>query len=148
MRFDKQIPLASVVIAFALITGVSSANAPRVVLGARAFAGPQGVGWGTPRPKEIFNGGDPSGLVTHIAWSTWGGAVATGSGKNAIFKPQGGYYTQLVTIQLRASDRGRCKPGGPLAYRKLSVRAPTRPGGRLGKWSSWSCAKSLCNNGF
>jgi hypothetical protein len=148
MRFGKQISLAPVAIAFALITGVSFAGGPEVVLGARAFAGPQGIGWGTARPSEIFNGGDPSGLVTHINWSTWGGAVATGSGKNAIFKPHGGYYKQLVTIQLRASDRGRCTASGPLAYRKLLVRAPTRPGGPLGKWGSWSGAKSLCRNGF
>jgi hypothetical protein len=127
---------------------VGSASSPTVVLGSRAFAGPQGAGWGTPHPSEIFNGGDPSGLVTHIHWSSWGGRTATGRGKNAIFKPQGGYYQQLVTIQLRATDRGRCSQRGPLAYRKLEVREPSRPGGPVGKWGSWSGVKTLCHFGF
>jgi hypothetical protein len=127
---------------------VSSASTPTVVLGSRAFAGAQGVGWGAAHPSEIFNGGDPSGLVTHIRWSSWGGQTATGRGKNAIFKPQGGYYKQEVTIQLRATDRGRCTKQGPLAYRKLMVREPSRPGGPDGKWTSWSGSKTLCHSGF
>jgi hypothetical protein len=105
--------------AFLSLGSASVAATPTVVLGAPAFAGPQGIGWGTARPSEIFNGGDPSGLVTHIHWSSWGAATARGTGKNAIFKPQGGYYERLVTIQLRAADKGRCTANGPFVYRKL-----------------------------
>jgi hypothetical protein len=130
------------------VSAVSFASAPTVVLGSRSFAGSQGAGWGTAHPREIFNGGDPSGLVTHIRWSSWGGPSASGRGKNAIFKPQGGYYKQLVTIQLRGTDRGRCTKQGPLAYRKLYVREPSRPGGPVGKWSLWSVSKTLCRFGF
>jgi len=39
-----------------------------------------GQGFGQVKPSEIFNGGDPTGLVTHIAWSSWGGSQATASG--------------------------------------------------------------------
>ena len=95
------------------------------------------AGWGTPHPSEIFNGGDPSGLVTHIHWSGWGGASASGHGLNAIFRPNGGYYDKLVTIDLRAYDKGRCTSHGPLAYRRLSVREPSRPGGPVGPWQAW-----------
>ena len=65
----------AVLTSFALFVGAaaSAASLPTVVLGSRAFAGPQGAGWGQPHPNEIFNGGDPSGLVTHIRWSNWGG---------------------------------------------------------------------------
>jgi hypothetical protein len=99
-------------------------------------------------PAKIFNGGDPSGLVKEIRWVGWGGKTATGFGLNFIFKPQGGYYSQPVIIELRASGLGRCGAGGSRAYSHLSVRVPERPEGPLGKWSSWSGAKTLCKAGF
>jgi hypothetical protein len=46
------------------------------------------------------------------------------------------------------SDKGHCTANGPLAYRTLYVRAPSRPGGPLGKWGSWSGSRSLCDFGF
>ena len=139
--------IGSMAVLFALAP-VSLAASQKVVLGSRAFAGAQGAGWGLAHPSEIFNGGDPSGLVTHIHWARWGGASAMGSGQKAIFRPSGGYYKQLVTIQLRATDKGRCTVTGPLAYRKLYVRVPSRPGGPLGKWFSWSGSRNICRFGF
>jgi hypothetical protein len=114
-----------------------------VVLGAADFA-VNGSGWGTAHPAEVYNGGDPSGLVTRIRWSHWGSGVATGWGMNAIFKPQGGYYPQLVHIELHASRLGRCSADGPLAYRHLAFRVPSQPGGPLGRWHSWSGQQSIC----
>jgi hypothetical protein len=126
----------------------SAASAPTVVLGSSAYAEHIGAGWGTPHPSKIFNGGDPSGLVTHIHWSSWGGATASGHGLNAIFKPNGGYYGKLVTIDLHAYDKGRCTSRGPIAYRRLSVREPSRPGGPVGPWQAWGGSKSLCSSGL
>jgi hypothetical protein len=40
----------------------------------------QGQGFGQVKPAKIFNGGDPTGLVTHVAWSSWGGTQATATG--------------------------------------------------------------------
>lgn len=37
-------------------------------------------GYGTARPSTIFNGGDPTGLVTRVTWSSWGGPRAVGTG--------------------------------------------------------------------
>ena len=37
-----------------------------------------GAGFGQIRPSKIFNGGDPTGLVSHITWTSWGGARASG----------------------------------------------------------------------
>lgn len=125
----------------------AQASTPTVVLGSSAFAGPAGAGWGKPHPSEIFNGGDPSGLVRHIQWSSWGAASATGHGLNAIFKPDGGYYRKLVTIELHAYDKGRCTAHGPIAYRRLSVREPARPGGLLGPWETWGGSKTVCRVG-
>jgi hypothetical protein len=37
-------------------------------------------GYGHVRPGTIFNGGDPTGLVQYVTWSSWGGASAVGTG--------------------------------------------------------------------
>lgn len=120
-----------------LVSARSVSSRGAVVLGSKRAALPDGYGFGTSRPGAIFNGGDPSGLVTHIRWTSWGQSVATGRGLNAIFMPQGGYYAQLVAIQLHAYDVGKCTAHGPRAYRKLSAREPSRPGGPLGPWFAW-----------
>ena len=37
-------------------------------------------GYGEARPTSISNGGDPTGVVGDIRWTSWGGARATGTG--------------------------------------------------------------------
>lgn len=111
-------------------------------LGSRVFYAPHAKGFGTAHPSTISNGGDPSGVVTKIAWKAWGGQTAIGYGLNSIFKPNGGYYPRPVRIELRAQHLGRC--AGQLVYRQLDVRLPAKPGGPLGKWFLWSGAKNLC----
>jgi hypothetical protein len=109
-----------------------------------SFFGPMGRGFGHAKPRTIYNGGDPAGLVTSIRWKHWGSAAAIGYGKGSIFKPSGGYYPQLVTVELRASSRGRC-PGSPLpAYKHLDVRYPSRPGGKLGRYHPWVGLRTIC----
>lgn len=115
-----------------------------VVLGSSSFA-PSGAGFGTGQPSEIFNGGDPSGHVSQIQWTGWGSPVAYGRGLSSIFRPQGGYYPQLVAVELRAADLGSCAPGGAPAYRRLSVREPSAPGGPLGAWTPWSRTGNICS---
>jgi hypothetical protein len=47
------------------------------------LAGPWSLhqrGYGHARPSAIYNGGDPTGLVQHIQWKTWGTAQAVGTG--------------------------------------------------------------------
>jgi hypothetical protein len=115
------------------------------VLGSAAFIPRIGVGWGTYKPSEIFNGGDPSGMISGITWTGWGQPEAYGYGKTSIFKPSGGFYPGNVTAELRAFDLGRCTPKGPIAYRLLEVREPSAPGGKFGKWSVWDDVKTLCS---
>jgi hypothetical protein len=122
----------------------SARTAGVVVLGSNGFA-PNGAGWGKAHPSKIFNGGDPSGLVTHIHWTGWGGSLASGRGLSSIYQPHGGYYPQLVTIELHASNLGRCTAGASLAYRRLSIRVPSHPGGKLGPWTLWSGASTICS---
>ncbi|HYB16139.1 MAG TPA: hypothetical protein VEF71_11795 [Streptosporangiaceae bacterium] len=37
-------------------------------------------GYGQVEPQTISNNGDPASLITHITWSSWGGARAYGTG--------------------------------------------------------------------
>ncbi len=119
---------------------------PIPVLGSKAFAEPFGAGFGRSEPKVIFNGGDPSGEVSHIDWRSWGGLVAIGYGRNPIFKPGGGYYRKPAQIELRATKLGKC--GNRRAYTKLEARLQKHPGGKLGKWFSWSGAKTICKQPY
>jgi hypothetical protein len=38
-------------------------------------------GYGQPHPTYIYNGGDPSGLVTAARWRSWGSPTAVGTGR-------------------------------------------------------------------
>jgi hypothetical protein len=132
--------LVTVAIAAFASSGASAAASP--ALGAKAFTGRYGEGFGSAEPSKIFNGGDPSGSVTEIKWSGWGNPSAIGYGLNPIFKPGGGYFRKPARIELRATDLGKC--GATAAYTRLEIRVPKHPGGKLGKWLLWSGAKSIC----
>jgi hypothetical protein len=134
------------VLGLTLSLAPSAGAAANPVLGAKAFAAPYGSGWGTAEPREIFNGGDPSGSVRNIKWSGWGNPSAIGHGLNPIFKPHGGYYRKPARVELRATDLGKC--GLQAAYTRLEIRAPKHPGGKLGKWMSWAGAKTICKSPF
>jgi hypothetical protein len=126
--------------------GCAARSSPTIVLGSRAYYAPQSRGWGSVKPRTIYNGGDPAGLVTNIRWQHWGQKSAIGWGFTSIFKPAGGYYPRLVRAELRATDIGRCTAGGQLAYRRLSARVPSRPGGPLGAWFRWSGTGNICHS--
>jgi hypothetical protein len=123
-------------------TGAVARAQAAPLLGSHVFYAPQARGFGSAHPAAISNGGDPSGIVTKIRWSDWGGATAIGHGSSSIYKPNGGYYPRLVGIELRAQHLGTCS--GKLVYRQLEIRVPKKPGGPLGSWILWSGAKSLC----
>lgn len=55
-------------------------STPAPTLGQLAGVFAQGQGFGQVEPAKIFNGGDPTGLVTHITWQSWGSRRAIGSG--------------------------------------------------------------------
>jgi hypothetical protein len=124
-----------------------------VTLGIPGLEGPAGRGWGTVKPKLIFNGGDASGLVDHIHWRRWGSRAAIGVGRNSIFRPGGGYYAHRVRIVLRASRPRYCSPSSQhLSYTRLTFRAPSRPGGPLPRrwrvWDSDMCRRPSYRPGY
>lgn len=142
----KRIALILASISALAIPAAANAEAqpmgPAPVLGSKQFSEPYGAGFGHPEPEVIFNGGDPSGEVSEIHWRSWGGPIAIGYGRNPIFRPGGGYYRKLGRVELRANQLGKC--AGKTAYTRLEIRAPKRPGAKLGQWVLWSGAKTIC----
>jgi len=125
---------------------VEAASLPPV-LGELGFYGEHGKGWGRARPRTVYNGGVPSGLVRRIRWSGWGSRVAIGRGMTYLYKPRGGYYARPGRIILRASRLGSCPgTGGRRAYTRLSARAQVRPGGRYGRWFRWGGNPDICGS--
>jgi hypothetical protein len=136
--------MRALVLALLLASPAHAAEAP--VLGSPEYLNPKvAEGFGTVAPRTIGNGGDPSGFVLHIHWKGWGRPMAHGTGRNAIFRLGGGYFSTLAHIQLRVRDLGTC-PGHPRrAYKTLEVRVPQWPGGPLGSWFKWSGTKDMCD---
>lgn len=120
-------------------------NARRApVLGQKGHMGPYGKGWGKVRPKRIFNGGVPSGLIQRIRWTGWGGRTAKGTGRGHQYRPDGGYYAKRVAVRLRATRLDRCHRRGPRAYTRLKVRMQKWPGGPFGEWFLWAGDRTIC----
>ncbi|HET9899386.1 MAG TPA: hypothetical protein VFQ44_31045 [Streptosporangiaceae bacterium] len=93
------------------------------VLGQLAGTFADGEGWGQARPATVFNGGDPTGLVTDITWTSWGGNTAIGTGISDYVGPNqtvAGGTQQPVTIV--AFDLGTCD--GKLMYQAVEWYFP------------------------
>jgi hypothetical protein len=133
---------AAILTGLACLVALTAAEpATALVLGGKSYM-PHGRGWGTEKPSLIFNGGAPSGLVDQIRWRNWGASVATARGRTSIYKPGGGYYSKKAAIKLRAYSIGTCE--GRLAYTRLSISVPSKPGGAFGPWQPWSGDATIC----
>ena len=77
---------------------------PAPTLGQLAGVFAHGQGFGQVEPSTIFNGGDPTGLVKHISWQSWGAAKAIGYGKAEYVGPNQSVAT------------GRQKPATVVAF--------------------------------
>lgn len=92
-------------------------------LGRPAGVFARGAGFGLVRPARIFNGGDPTGLVTGIAWASWGGASATGTGTSEyVGSGQSVATGREETATVVAFDLGPCD--GRLMYRAVEWYFP------------------------
>ena len=111
--------------AAATSTPVQATQAPAVAptLGQLAGVFANGIGFGQIRPPEVYNGGDPTGLVNKITWQSWGGATATGTGTSTYVsanQPVAAGTPQSVTIV--AFQLGTC--GGKLMYQAVEWYFP------------------------
>jgi hypothetical protein len=101
----------------------SPASTAVPVLGRPAGVFARGTGFGQVKPAKIFNGGDPTGLVTQLAWKSWGGSQAVGTGMSD-YVGQGqtvasGTQKQVTVV---AFNLGRCH--GTLMYRAVEWYFP------------------------
>lgn len=103
--------------------GLASRASQGLRLGRLAGFLVEGSGWGEVKPPTIFNGGDPTGLVSHIRWTSWGGPEAVGTGVSDWVGPGESVATgtqQPVTIV--GFNRGPC--GGVVMYRAVEWYFP------------------------
>jgi hypothetical protein len=98
----------------------SSSAAASVPLLGRKW-GPDQEGYGEPHPKTIFNGGDPTGLVTNVRWQSWGGPKAIGDG-TALYAPESVVNGHKAPARVVAFDLGMCN--GIPAYRAIEWYFP------------------------
>jgi hypothetical protein len=90
----------------------------RPVLGRLSGGFSHGTGFGSAEPPRIFNGGDPTGLVSKIRWSGWGGPRATGSGLAEYIGPGQSVATgHQIRATVVAFHLGRCH--GTLMYQAV-----------------------------
>ena len=106
-------------------TAAASAGPPAAVptLGQPAGVFAHGQGFGQVKPAEIFNGGDPTGLVTRVIWRSWGGAQAVATGISDYVGPGqtvAGGKEEPVTVV--AFNLGICD--GRLMYRAVEWYFP------------------------
>lgn len=94
------------------------------MLGQRAgIFGYNSRGFGEVRPATVFNGGDPTGLVMHITWSSWGGNTAIGAGVSDYVGPNQSVATGTQEkVRIVAFDLGTCR--GKLMYRAVEWYFP------------------------
>ncbi len=83
----------------------------------------RGQGFGQVRPPKIFNGGDPTGLVAHVVWKSWGGAQAIATGISEYVGPnQSNASGTEEAATVVAFNLGTCD--GKLMYRALEWYFP------------------------
>jgi hypothetical protein len=128
-RTFRAFGLACGVAAALICAGCGSSSPPTTptaaapVLGRPAGVFAHGAGFGQVKPARIFNGGDPTGLLTHITWKSWGGADAVGSGKSDYVGPGQSVATgseQRATVE--AFRLGKCH--GKLMYKAVEWYFP------------------------
>lgn len=107
--------IAGAVVLFAGDVG-ASARPAAPVLGQPWSTGQDG--YGEARPQRIFNGGDPTGLVTNIKWSHWGDKKAVGWGRGLFVWPGRSVAEgRRARARVVAYHRGKC--GGGSSYNAI-----------------------------
>jgi hypothetical protein len=84
----KRVLPAVLAVAAAAVIAVATANAgsrPTPIL--IGGGPPSSEGFGKAKPGKIFLGGDPTGLVCAIHWTSWGGQFAIGIGTGFYIAP-------------------------------------------------------------
>ena len=140
---NKLIAIAAGVSAAAasVLLAAPAANADGQPTLGRVWA-PNQEGYGSVRPAKVFNGGDGTGMIWNITWSSWGGAQATGTGTAGYVGPgQSNAEAQSTSATIVAYDLGTCN--GKLMYQAAKWYFP-------GKGESFNPAGhyDICSGGW
>lgn len=85
--------------------------------------GPNQTGYGEVRPTEVYNGGDPLGLIQDITWRSWGGSQAIGDGTGFYSEPgQDVAHSHKEPAVIVAFNLGTCD--GQPAYKAVDWYFP------------------------
>ena len=69
-----------------------------------------GSGWGQVEPRAVSNGGDPTGSVGSITWTSWGDAQAVGTGiSDYVAANQSVAEGTQESVRMVAFDLGTCQ---------------------------------------
>jgi len=123
MSIRGTVALATAVLALAGAAATPSASAdPEPTLG-QVWGPPSQEGYGTVRPPKVFNGGDPTGMIWDISWSSWGGAQADGTG-TSYWEAPGAAVAESVKrpATIVAYNLGTCN--GQLMYQAVKWYFP------------------------
>ena len=118
------------------------------VLGSSEYQLPLAArGFGRPRPVEISNGGDGTGIVRGITWTSWGKASSYGYSLTDAMSHAGPGHHRYVVVraEVHAYDLGTCQ--GRPAYLRLAVRSAPRPSEALSRrWTPWGQTPFICSD--
>ncbi len=111
------------VLAVVVVGSAAAASGSAVpVLGAKFGTGQKG--FGQVHPRSLYAGGDPTSIVNHIHWKSWGKTLAIGTAQAFYVPPRGpvaaGY---MQPARIVASRLGTCR--GRYAYRRVQWYFPT-----------------------
>jgi hypothetical protein len=83
-------------------SGVADSSRTPVLTGPEPM---DGQGFGQVKPRTVYLGGDESGIVCRIAWLSWGGKFAVGSGTSWYLGPHQftyqGHWAPAVIVLYR-----------------------------------------------
>jgi hypothetical protein len=113
-------------------TPVAPKPAPVVTLGISDASSPYMVGYGTARPSKISVGGDGSGNVENITWTSWGGAQTTGTGTASY--GAGSYGTCTAYKAAHPGSSETCDQRVPIVAYKLINNCGGHPGYNAVEW--------------
>jgi hypothetical protein len=81
------------------------------------------TGFGQAAPATVYLGGEAESAITHITWSSWGGAQAIGQGTGYHYGSAGAADGRFERETLVAFGLGICD--GTYMYQRLDEYFPT-----------------------
>jgi len=115
--------LGLLVISALMLASCSNASAPVPTLGRLTGIFLHGKGFGLIKPAEIYNGGDPTGLLNQVVWKSWGGPKAVGTGESDYVSPtQEVAQGRQESATIVAFNLGTCH--GKLMYKAIEWYFP------------------------